>query len=160
MSSVWVATTDSPRRADRRDTHSSHPASARESGLYDTEKLLTIFRQPRNALHFQLIHNQHHEHIVRNVPLAPYAVATGGLEPKTRVILGVTQNNDKRATNFPKFLIRCFDQFSTDPPALIFREHRHWPQARLNDFPSVRANGQRAIQDVTDHVTIQGRDQR
>ncbi len=35
-------------------------------------------------------------------------VAAGGLEVKPRVILGMTQNDDKRATTFPEFLVTCF----------------------------------------------------
>ena len=117
---------------------------------------MPVLNQPGNPRHLRLVQNQHHEHVVGDIPFARNSTSAGRPEPEAWVERRVPDNDDERAARVSEFLVSRFDQHAADTLALVFRKHGHGPKRCPSD---VASHEERAVHDVPDHSAIQCRDQ-
>jgi hypothetical protein len=125
--------------------------------LEDARELVSVPGQPGNTAHSVIVQDQQHECIIGYFPLARDSMAACGLEPESRVKVGVTENNDKRKTQLLDFQISRFDQFAANTLPLVMRNHCHGTQGSARNLAR---HSYRAVHDMADYPAIKRRDQR
>jgi hypothetical protein len=83
-------------------------------------------------------------------------IPAGGFEPKSRVKVRVTENDDERKAGLLKLLVSYFDQFTADALALVFRQHGHGSQSRSGGMGT---DNNRAVHDMPDYAVTYRCDQ-
>lgn len=125
-------------------------------GLGNTREFASISRQPGNPLHLSIIENQQHEHVVGHFPFAPDSMIARGCEAESWIEVRVADKNDEWAARLFESSVSNPNQPAADALPLVFRKYCHRAQ-RCSRHGTDRHG---AVDDVTNHVTIQYRDQR
>ena len=99
---------------------------------------MLVLGQPANTLHFRLVQNQQHKHVVGYFPFAPDSMSAGGPKPESGVVVCLPHNNDEWAARVLEFPVSHFDQFAADTLALVFRKHCHGAQSRPRSLATHR----------------------
>lgn len=123
--------------------------------LVDRCELSTVLGKARQTVTNRRIQNGHHERLGRHIPCAPQTVSRGRLEPKSRVELGMPDDDDERTPLSPKAFDASFHELAADAFPLMGREHRHRPERSTHDCP----HGQRTEHHVAHDEAVSNRDQ-
>lgn len=137
------------------------PLPARKPGRSDDRaEFLTISRETASGWHDGTIHDQDEKCFVRHVPPAVDAMATGGHEAESGVVLRMSEYDHEGTSVAAQTVVPRLDQATTDPTALIRRQHRDGSKASPDDSSAVVLECNRAVQNVTDDVLVSGRNER
>src|SRR5205814_7188541 len=83
-------------------------------GLRNTREFMSVLCQPGNTLHFRFVQDQQHEYVIGDLPFALDSMFAGGPESESRIVVGVSYNNNKWAACVLKFPIARLDQFTSN----------------------------------------------